>query len=91
MSDSTLRNGSVSKGKKIRAVLDFHFIRTEQVKFLLEDLGVPHGLSPRSGPAGAANGAGHDGFQKRHSIEAANRRYGRVRVLGYALRGPENL
>ena len=37
---STLRNQSVSKGTKIRAVLDFHFVQIEQVKFLLEDLGV---------------------------------------------------
>jgi hypothetical protein len=35
---ATLRNEKESKGTKIRAILDFHFIQTEQVKFLLEDL-----------------------------------------------------
>jgi hypothetical protein len=35
---ATLRNERESKGKKIRAILDFHFIQTEQVKYLLEDL-----------------------------------------------------
>jgi hypothetical protein len=34
----TLRNGKESKETKMRAILDFHFIQTEQVKYLLEDL-----------------------------------------------------
>jgi hypothetical protein len=36
----TLGNKDASKGAKIRAVLDFHFTQTEQVKYFLEDLGV---------------------------------------------------
>jgi hypothetical protein len=48
---ATLRNEKESRGMKIRAILDFHFIQMEQVKFLLEEWGAleEEKLSPADG------------------------------------------